>query len=218
MADEDFELTPLEIVHRYCAVGLFEEALFSAGIFQIDMTVIFTSMVDMCLRISEGGVASLSPDERGWLEDEIVALWEGTTIQKAWRLLQHSLERHDSGTTGWQYRKTCLERIMDTDRLSAPPTWLTAFLQDREPEYLIRTCLRYHMVLAAMDYTLCMIQKANLPFDQGAVAGVTQTHLPYGLIDSVVAAARTDEEKRRVELIKSEITVRVGKVGRWDWS
>jgi hypothetical protein len=60
--------------------------------------------------------------------------------------------------------------------------------------------------------------QANLPFDQGAVAGVTQTHLPYGLIDSVVAAARTDEEKRRVELIKSEITVRVGKVGRWDWS
>jgi hypothetical protein len=55
----DFELTPLEIVHQYCAVGLFEEALFSAGIFQIDMTVIFTSMVDMCLRISEGGVASL---------------------------------------------------------------------------------------------------------------------------------------------------------------
>jgi hypothetical protein len=45
-----------------------------------------------------------------------------------------------------------------------------------------------------------------------------QTHLPYGLIDGVVAAARTREEKGRVELIKSEIAVRVGKVGKWDWS
>lgn len=62
-----------------------------------------------------------------------------------------------------------------------------------------------------------MIQ-ANLPFDQGAVVGVTQTHLPYGLIDSVVAAAQSNEEKRRVGLIKAEIAARVGKVGRWDWS
>lgn len=53
---------------------------------------------------------------------------------------------------------------MDTNRTSSPPTWLTAFLQDREPEYLIRTCLRYHMVLPAIDYTLSMIQKVSLIF------------------------------------------------------
>lgn len=49
----------MEIIRRYCEVGFYEEALFSASIFQIDMTIVFTSMVDMCIRISEGGPGAL---------------------------------------------------------------------------------------------------------------------------------------------------------------
>lgn len=47
---------------------------------------------------------------------------------------------------------------------------------------------------------------------------VTQTHLPYALIDSVLAAASTKEEKRRAGQIKTEIKARIGRVDTWDWN
>jgi hypothetical protein len=47
---------------------------------------------------------------------------------------------------------------------------------------------------------------------------VTQTHLPYALIDSVVGAASSKEEKRKAAQIKAEIKARIGRVGKWDWS
>jgi hypothetical protein len=65
---------------------------------------------------------------------------------------------------------------------------------------------------------LLTFHKANRPFTKDATIAVTQTHLPYILIDAVVSAARTAEEKQRATLIKSEINARIGKVGKWDWN
>ncbi|CCA68133.1 hypothetical protein PIIN_02000 [Serendipita indica DSM 11827] len=216
--EKDFSISPMEVLRRYCQLARYEEALYSARVFRADMTVIFTMMVDMCMRLSKGGEAALTPFEERWLLQDRAMIWEGEPISKAWRLLQDSLERHDTSDSGWQYRKTCLERILEADRSSSPPTWLATFFQDREPEYLIRTCMRYHLILPALDYTLLMIQNANQPFDKGATVAVTQTRLPYPLIDAVVAAAQTEDEVHKAAGIKAEIEARIGKMGRWEWS
>ncbi|KAG8811352.1 hypothetical protein FRC17_002511, partial [Serendipita sp. 399] len=184
--EPDFFISPMEVVRRYAQIGMYDEALYSAKVFEVDMSPIFSAMVDMCMVLSKEGPAASSEKESHWSGREMVVGWEGNKTQKAWRLLQESLDRHDTSSTGWQYRKNCLERIMDQDRTSTPPTWLTAFFQEREPEYLIRTCLRYQLTLAAIDYTILMIKKANQPFAQGSTVSVTQTHLPYALIDAVV--------------------------------
>jgi hypothetical protein len=133
---------------------------------------------------------------KGWLQSETVAGWKTDQVPKAWRLLEHTLDRHDSASIGWKYRKVrsringvrvprltnlplrqvCLERIMESDRNVAPPTWLTTFFQDREPEYLIRTCLRYHLIMTALDYTMFMIQKVSRVRQNRQPASDTHRH------------------------------------------
>lgn len=49
--------------------------------------------------------------------------------------------------------------MLEIDRLRAPPAWLAEFFQDREPEFLIRTFLRFDLVTQAIDNTLLMIKK-----------------------------------------------------------
>ena len=49
----------MEVLRRYCQLARYEEALYSARVFRADMTVIFTMMVDMCMRLSKGGEAAL---------------------------------------------------------------------------------------------------------------------------------------------------------------
>jgi hypothetical protein len=44
----------MEVLQRYAELGMFEEALYAAEIFQEDMTVIFTQLVGMCIRLSRG--------------------------------------------------------------------------------------------------------------------------------------------------------------------
>lgn len=46
----------MEVLQRYAELGMYEEALFSARVFQEDMTVIFTQLVGMCIRLSRGEI------------------------------------------------------------------------------------------------------------------------------------------------------------------
>jgi hypothetical protein len=51
----------------------------------------------------------LSPlSAKGWLRSETVAGWKTDVVPKAWRLLEHTLDRHDSASIGWKYRKVRL--------------------------------------------------------------------------------------------------------------
>ncbi|CAG8765376.1 15693_t:CDS:2, partial [Acaulospora colombiana] len=56
--ESDFNRSPMEILHLYCNIGMFEQALGTARIFQMDMTVIFTMLVDMCLLLTKSGEAA----------------------------------------------------------------------------------------------------------------------------------------------------------------
>ena len=58
-------------------------------------------------------------------------------------------------------RQTCFERLLALDQVVPPPARLTQFFQEREPEYLIRTYLRYDMVSTALDYTLTLVEEVR---------------------------------------------------------
>jgi hypothetical protein len=56
-------------------------------------------------------------------------------------------------------RQTCFERLLALNQVVPPPARLTQFFQEREPEYLIRTYLRYNMVSTALDSTLTLVDE-----------------------------------------------------------
>lgn len=56
-------------------------------------------------------------------------------------------------------RQSCFERLLALNQVVPPPARLTQFFQEREPEYLIRACLRYDMVSIALDYTLTIVEE-----------------------------------------------------------
>jgi hypothetical protein len=55
--------------------------------------------------------------------------------------------------------QTCFERLLALNQVVPPPARLTQFFKEREPEYLIRTYLRYDMVSTALDYTLMLVDE-----------------------------------------------------------
>ena len=55
--------------------------------------------------------------------------------------------------------QTCFERLLALNQVVPPPARLIHFFQEREPEYLIRTYLRYGMVSAALDTTLTLVDE-----------------------------------------------------------
>lgn len=105
--------------------------------------------------------ACRDPAEVPWLLGDHVSSWEGSNIQRAWRLLRTALEKHDTLENGWAYRKAVFTRILDLDRLGRVPAWLIKFFEDEEPEYLIRTQLKYGLVEQALQYSLNLIRKVR---------------------------------------------------------
>lgn len=45
----------MEVLVRYCELGLFEEALYCAQVFRMEMDLIFTAFVNHCISLSSGG-------------------------------------------------------------------------------------------------------------------------------------------------------------------
>lgn len=123
-----------------------------------------------------------SEDTSDWLLTDKVSSWPGTPADQGWRYLRQSLERHDGSRTDYAYTKVVLETIMGLDRRAAPPPWLIHTLevsairragrfvvadgngaQERHPEYLIRTCLRYEVFEPAIEHTLSMMRTVGFP-------------------------------------------------------
>lgn len=101
------------------------------------------------------------PADVPWLLSDQVSSWEGSNIQRAWRLLRTALERHDTLENDWAYRKAVFTRILDLDRLSRVPSWLIKFFEDEQPEYLVRTSLKYGLVEQALQFALGMVRKVS---------------------------------------------------------
>lgn len=68
-------------------------------------------------------------DTSDWLLTDKTSSWPGSPVEKGWRYLRQSLERHDGPQTDRRYTKVALETIMNFDRTLPPPPWLMHTLE-----------------------------------------------------------------------------------------
>jgi len=69
-------------------------------------------------------------DTFDWLLTDQASSWPGTPVDRGWRYLRQSLQRHDNADTDYKYTKAALETMLSADR-SSPPPWVTQILQVR---------------------------------------------------------------------------------------
>jgi hypothetical protein len=119
-------------------------------------------------------------DSSDWLITDNVASWTGTPADQGWRFLRQSLERQDSAEIDYKYAKVTLDTILAFGQSSLVPPWLVQSLEVRllliffktdcikntfflfqvhNPEYLIRTFLRYDDLQSALEQSLSMMRK-----------------------------------------------------------
>jgi len=207
---------------RFLQAGLVDHAITTAGSLKVDMSLIFSSLAGQCVRLSRINDEEVDPANVPWLLTDQVSGWEGSNIQRAWKLLRTELEKHDTLENDWAYHKAVLTRILDQDRFSRVPAWLVKFFEDEQPEFLVRTSLKYGLVEQALRYCLSMIRKANQTLLRGAASRASATWLPYTLIDQVLMAAGEEQKLRpskpRQELaqqLRDEIESRTKKLAKW---
>jgi hypothetical protein len=102
---------------------------------------------------------SRQEDTAEWLRTERVAAWPGTVAERGWRYLRVALEQHDTAEQEYAYRKAAVEKILEFDRSGALPSWLVKFFEDNQPEYLIRTSMRFDLIGDAIDHSLGLVKK-----------------------------------------------------------
>ena len=118
-------------------------------------------------------------DSSDWLLTDNVSSWPGTSADRGWRYLRQTLERHDNAETDYKYTKVAFDTIIAFNGTTRPPLWLVRSLEvsgkwpqhfshvihpppkAHDPEYLIRTYLRYEAISSALAHTLSLIRKVS---------------------------------------------------------
>ncbi|KZP00045.1 hypothetical protein CALVIDRAFT_320407 [Calocera viscosa TUFC12733] len=208
-------LSPEDAVAAFAQFGLYDSAFRAAASLQIDMSGLFKDLARKCASIpSYSGVDTM--DVAPWLESasERVGYWDGTVAEKAWRYLRESLDRYDLPGTGYRYRKDVLAAILNYNRHNRIPNWLSKLFEEHNPEHLIRMFLRYGLVQDAANYTITMIRKSNAKL--ALMPAVTETWLPYSLIQSVIDFAQKSDEGSAKVLAKNVETLMTERLREMD--
>ncbi|KAH9036608.1 nucleoporin Nup120/160-domain-containing protein [Lactarius pseudohatsudake] len=170
----------------------------------VDLTDLFSQLTRQCLRLSRNPDTVSLEDTTDWLLTDKITSWAGTSSDRAWRYLRQSLERHDGPDTDLRYSKIVFETITGLERASTPPPWLVHKLEERHPEWLIRTCMRFEMLELALELALSAIRKAESRLAQDPPRMAMSTWLPYTLIDQLLVATneqtQSEQSKRAMEL------------------
>ena len=99
-------------------------------------------------------------------------------MQRAWHYLQLSLSRNDLEEGDWVYRKTTMDTMLELNQSARLPHWLVAFFlvsvgvlcpieakspnkleQEKQPDYLVRLCLKYNRLQEALQYSIRMVKE-----------------------------------------------------------
>jgi len=216
-------LTGAQIVSKYAQVGSYDQAMSAGRSLGVDMTELFERLTVECLRLTRRGESYLLEETTLWLHTELVSSWPGTAIDRGWRYLRMTLEQHDFPETEHAYRKASLEKMLEWGgaKTGALPSWLVGFFEEKQPEYLIKTFLRFGMVQEAVEEGLGLVRKANAPFTRLPPQQASSTWLPYVLLDTVIATASTQqkdlspEARTQLEELQMEIETRVKRMQKW---
>lgn len=206
LSSGQFLLPPTSIVLKLAQSNRFNTAMATARSLNIDMTDLFAHLTGQCLRISRSPDSVIQEDTSDWLLTDRVSSWPGTHVDRSWRYLRLSLERHDSAETDYKYNKVTLETILAFDRSTLPPPWLLQSLAEYHPEYLIRISLRYDILEQALECTMILIRRTDARLARGPPQNSSSTWLPYTLIDQVLAAAASEDNlSSRARFLRQEL-------------
>ncbi|OCH95867.1 hypothetical protein OBBRIDRAFT_744376 [Obba rivulosa] len=205
-----FLLPPDSIILRLAQKNCFDMAIATARTLNVDMSDLFGHLTTQCLRLARNPDAVISEDTSDWLLTDKVSSWPGTPADRGWRYLRQSLDRHDSPETDFRYSKVTLETILGYDRLSPPPPWLVHALEERHPEYLIRTFLRFELLESVLEHTLALIRTSDARLAEVQPKAAAATWLPYTLIDQVLVAADTQGDlSPRGRALQKELRIKI---------
>ncbi|KAH7103030.1 nucleoporin Nup120/160-domain-containing protein [Auriculariales sp. MPI-PUGE-AT-0066] len=214
------QVSAVDVVAAYSRKNLFANAFRTGRALDQDLAHVFVRLSQQCVRLTARDVLIAGDESWDWLLSDEVEPSPGTLAQKAWRYVELALERHDVPGKNFPYRKAVLEGVLDQDRCDCIPSWLSKFFEDNQPDYLIRTWLKYGYLLRALETSLKLVRTANstLLTDVPRHAGVSL--LPYALLDEVLAACESVEEVKSTtkpwrDELRLELKARVKRMQKW---
>ena len=128
----DQHIDAVGAVALFPQIGMFDSALQVALSLNVDMSPIFTKLAIRCVHLTKRSSSSSyyntdsNISEDGWiLRDPSASNWEGTLASKGWSLLHVYLTRYDEASGLGEYRKCVLMAILNEDRRTRLPRWLS---------------------------------------------------------------------------------------------
>ncbi|KAI0079746.1 hypothetical protein K474DRAFT_1658839 [Panus rudis PR-1116 ss-1] len=203
----DLPQSPALLLSKLVQGRRYDTAMAAARALNVDMNDVFAQLTSQCLKLTRNS-GYLIDETTNWLLTDEVSSWSGTYIDRAWRYLRYSLRKYDGPQTDFAYSKTVLELLLASERSSAPPPWLIESLQEYQPEYLIRTFLRYDFIENALEHVLFVIHKdEGKKFQDDSSCPAFHAWLPYTLIDQVllVADSSPDAQSSRIQRLVHDI-------------
>ncbi|QRW15990.1 nucleoporin [Rhizoctonia solani] len=176
---------PRKTSSRSIRANNFDLAFSTGRLVGADLGPAFVNLATQCMNLTAS--AELADNESiPWLETDQTLAWDGSTIQRAWHYLQLSLERHDVEEGDWSYRKA----VADTELTSLRDyNWLVSFFLEKQPDYLVRLCLKYNRLQDALLYSVRMVKEATDALSVMPPRHASTTCLPYSLFDQLIIAA-----------------------------
>ncbi|KAG8694231.1 hypothetical protein FRC08_008614 [Ceratobasidium sp. 394] len=206
-----------DLVSLYVRANNFDSALATGRVVGADLRAAFANLTTQCMNLTTLGELA-DGESIPWLETDQTLAWDGSTVRRAWHYLQLSLSRHDIQEGDWAYRKTVMDTMLELDRSARLPHWLVAFFLEKQPDYLVRLCLKYNRIQEALRYSIRMVKEATEALSVMPPQHASTTCLPYSLLDQLIAVAEKDgpaEQKQLAESLKRDLAARLSKLQRW---
>ncbi|KAJ3409947.1 hypothetical protein HDV05_004146 [Chytridiales sp. JEL 0842] len=196
----DYEVTaglpdPEDAVTVYTQSGNFDAALNLALLFEMDLETIFGAFGARCATMTHADLTRKYIGPRDSVAfHNIPVCWGGTQSEKAWRLLQVFLDKHDSAANNFSYRRAAIERALEANRNIALPPWLVDFYKKQFPEDLIRIYLKYGLLEKCASFCTYYVQEQinSLPGKNRILPVYSARWMPFTLFDQLILALNSE--------------------------
>ncbi|TPX33982.1 hypothetical protein SmJEL517_g03209 [Synchytrium microbalum] len=190
-------IVPETAVALCCEAGYYDNAFTIGKLFELDLSGIFASLATRCVRLYR--------DHRvgSFVMEGASETWEGTPADKLMKLTRSYLELHDTPSTGYQYRRLFIDRLLSDDWQFTLPLWLTQFYEvDNDHKHrthlnaedMIRIYLKHGRLMEAVKLATRTVERE---LQKGGIENlpVLGRWLPYAIFDQLEEYAR--ESKRQ---------------------
>lgn len=207
-----------DLVSLYIRASNFDSAFSAGRLVGADLSAAFVNLTTQCMNLA--GLGELADGESvPWLETDQTLAWDGSAIQRAWHYLQLSLTRNDVDEGDWAYRKVVADTMLELDQSARLPNWLVSFFLEKQPDYLVRLCLKYNRLRDALHYSIRMVKEATDALSVMPPRHASTTCLPYSLFDQLIAAATEKDgpadQKQLAETLRKDLAARLSKLQKW---